>query len=140
MKANAPVVGKVLNFFKALAVVGKTVLVFPELCHSCGGCKLICPEEAIKWATRPVGEVEILEVADGFRLIRGSLFVGVAVPGPLIRAVRASADKNLPLTLIDCPPGTSCPVVESVKGADFVTLMTEPTPFGLIVSFNFVLL
>lgn len=117
--------------FRALAVIGKTVMVFPELCHSCGGCELICPEKAISGVERPVGEIEVIQVDGNLRVVTGSLFVGVATPGPLIRAVKASAGKNSPLTFIDCPPGTSCPVVEAMKGADVAVIVTEPTPFGL---------
>ncbi|MGC8720233.1 MAG: ATP-binding protein [Thermodesulforhabdaceae bacterium] len=118
--------------FNALAVVGKTVLVFQELCHSCGGCMMVCPEKAIDEEAHPVGIVEVTEVVDGLTVVQGTLSVGVAQPGPVIRAVKLAAkEREAPLTIIDCPPGTSCPVVESLKGADVALLVTEPTPFGL---------
>jgi len=117
--------------FKALVVIGKTVLVFPELCHSCGGCRLVCPEQAITEVPRPIGVVETLQVGDDLTLIYGTLSIGVAMAPPLIREVKVLASREVPLTIIDCPPGTSCPVVESVKGVDVILLVTEPTPFGL---------
>ncbi|MEJ5299632.1 MAG: ATP-binding protein [Thermodesulforhabdaceae bacterium] len=117
--------------FKALVVIGKTVLVFPELCHSCGGCRLICPEKTIDEVPRPIGKVETLQVQNDLLLIYGTLSIGVAMATPLIREVKNSRDHGAPLTVIDCPPGTSCPVIESIKGADVVLLVTEPTPFGL---------
>jgi MinD superfamily P-loop ATPase len=118
--------------FNALAVIDKSVLVFQELCHSCGGCTMVCPEKAIVEEERPVGVVETMQIDDGFTVVGGTLLVGVAMAVPVIRAVKATAkQREMPFTIIDCPPGTSCPVVESLKGADVALLVTEPTPFGL---------
>lgn len=115
--------------FNALAVVGRQVLVFPELCHGCGGCLLVCPEDAITETGREVGAVRLgRSGAVGF--IDGRLRVGEAMSPPLIKRVRAAADPER-ITLIDAPPGTSCPVIAAMHGADFVVLVTEPTPFGL---------
>jgi MinD superfamily P-loop ATPase len=115
--------------FKAIAVVGETVLTFPELCHSCGGCLLVCPEKAIFERQRPLGILQRGH-CNGLDFIHGKLRVGEAISPPLIKKVRNAAqpDKSI---IIDAPPGTSCPVIASVKGADFVLLVTEPTPFGL---------
>ncbi len=115
--------------FKAIVVIGKTVLPFQELCHSCGGCMEVCPEHAIREGERVLGEIEIGH-RNGLEFIHGRLRVGEAMAPPLIRKVRsfAQADK---VTIIDAPPGTSCPVIAAMKGADFVLLVTEPTPFGL---------
>lgn len=115
--------------FHAIAVLGKTVSVFSELCHGCGGCTRICPEEAITEVMRPIGVVE--ERRAGRRhLVLGKLDVGQALVPPLIRAVRSKSGAG-ETVLIDAPPGTSCSMIAAVRGADFVVLVTEPTPFGL---------
>ncbi len=115
--------------FNALAVVGKKVLVFAELCHSCGGCMLVCPEGAISETGRELGMLNFGH-RDGIGFINGRLRVGEAMSPPLIKQVRAAADPER-ITLIDAPPGTSCPVIAAMNGTDFVLLVTEPTPFGL---------
>ena len=115
--------------FRAIVVIGETVLPFPELCHSCGGCKAVCPEEAITEVGRELGVVEKGRM-NGITFIHGRLRVGEAMVPPLIKKVRSMADPDV-TTIIDAPPGTSCPVIESMKHTDFVLLVTEPTPFGL---------
>jgi len=115
--------------FKAIVVIGKTVLPFQELCHSCGGCMEVCPEHAIREGERVLGEIEVGH-RNGLEFIHGRLRVGEAMAPPLIRKVRSLARPDK-VTIIDAPPGTSCPVIASMKGADFVLLVTEPTPFGL---------
>lgn len=115
--------------FNAIAVVGKKVLVFPELCHSCGGCMLVCPEKAISETGRELGSISIGR-RNGIRFVNGRLRIGEAMSPPLIRKVRAQKDPKR-TTIIDAPPGTSCPVIASMVGVDFILLVTEPTPFGL---------
>jgi MinD superfamily P-loop ATPase len=115
--------------FRAITVIGDTVLTFPELCHSCGGCMAICPEGAIHETGRELGVLEVGE-ADGVAFAHGRLRVGEAMAPPLIRSVRKLARLG-GLTVIDAPPGTSCPVIAAMKDTDFVVLVTEPTPFGL---------
>jgi len=115
--------------FRAIAVVGKTVLVFPELCHSCGGCFEVCKEGAISEGIRELGEVEKGESGDlGF--VKGCLRVGEAMSPPLIKKVRTYENPER-INIIDAPPGTSCPVIAAMRGVDFVLMVTEPTPFGL---------
>lgn len=115
--------------YKAIAVVAETVLTFPELCHSCGGCMEVCPEDAICEIGRELGVLQ-KGFFDGIEFIHGKLRVGEAMSPPLIKKVRSAAltDK---FTIIDAPPGTSCPVIASIKDTDFVLMVTEPTPFGL---------
>lgn len=115
--------------FKAIAVIKEIVLTFPELCHSCGGCMEVCPENAITETGRELGVIEIGH-RNGLAFAHGRLRVGEAMSPPLIREVR-SQTKSDQLTIIDAPPGTSCPVIAAMKGTDFVLMVTEPTPFGL---------
>jgi MinD superfamily P-loop ATPase len=115
--------------FRAIAGIGRHVLVFPELCHSCGGCSLVCAPGAIAEVLRETGRLEIGR-AGSIRFVHGIMNVGEAMSPPLIRAVKAEAPDGA-LVVLDAPPGTSCPVVESIRGSDFVLLVTEPTPFGL---------
>jgi MinD superfamily P-loop ATPase len=115
--------------FKAIVVIGNTVLPFEELCHSCGGCMRVCPVGAIKEKDRVLGIIQKGR-RNGLEFIHGILRIGEAMSPPLIRKVR-SFSREGGVTIIDAPPGTSCPVIASMKGADFVLLVTEPTPFGL---------
>ncbi len=115
--------------FKAIIVIGETVLTFPELCHGCGGCTAVCPTDAIAEAGRELGIVR-KGFSNGLFFVHGELRVGEAMSPPLIKAVRAYSNRKL-TTIIDAPPGTSCPVIAAVKDTDFILLVTEPTPFGL---------
>lgn len=115
--------------FKAIILIGDTILTFPEMCHSCGGCFEVCPENAISETFRELGQIEIGH-KNGLGFVHGKLRIGEAMAPPLIGKVRTFTRPDL-LTIIDAPPGTSCPVIASVKNTDFVLLVTEPTPFGL---------
>lgn len=115
--------------FKAIAVIGETILPFTDLCHSCGGCMEVCPENAITETGRELGVIEEGH-KDNIRFIHGRLRIGEAMSPPLIKKVRKYASED-GLNIIDAPPGTSCPVIAAMKGTDFIILVTEPTPFGL---------
>ncbi len=115
--------------FNALACVNGRVLVFAELCHGCGGCMLSCPEKAISEAGHVIGVVETGHTG-GIAFVQGRLNVGAAMSPPLIRAVKAAAPSK-GTVIYDAPPGTSCPVITTVRDSDVVVLVTEPTPFGL---------
>jgi MinD superfamily P-loop ATPase len=104
-------------------------MTFPELCHSCGGCEKVCPENAIKETSRELGIIQ-KGYRNGIEFVHGKLRVGEAMSPPLIVKVR-SFTKPDKFTIIDAPPGTSCPVIASMKDTDFILLVTEPTPFGL---------
>lgn len=117
--------------YNALALVGGKVIVFPELCHSCGGCALVCPVDAISEVDREIGIVE-MGYAYEMPVLDGVLKVGEAIAPPVIKAVKRKGEEfPAYVTIIDAPPGTACPMVESVKGSDYCILVAEPTPFGL---------
>ncbi len=115
--------------FKALIWMGGEVMVFPELCHGCELCAEACPAEAVSWSEREVGVVRAGS-ARGVRFWGGLMRVGEAMSTPLIRAVKHEAG-SADLQIWDCPPGTACPAVASLQGADVALLVTEPTAFGL---------
>jgi len=115
--------------YSAIVCVKEKVLIFPELCHSCGGCMLVCPVDAISEVPREMGQLET-GVAGPIRFVQGLLNIGEAMSPPVIKAVKTSVPET-DLVIVDAPPGTSCPVIESIRGCDFVLLVTEPTPFGL---------
>ncbi|MDD3315556.1 MAG: ATP-binding protein [Syntrophaceticus sp.] len=116
--------------FNALAVAQEIVLTFPELCHGCGGCTLVCPKEAIKEVSREIGVVE-KGCAEAVGFWQGRLNIGEPFAVPVTRALKEGlADLKDSVVLIDAPAGVSCPVIEAVRGSDFALLVTEPTPFG----------
>lgn len=115
--------------YSAIVCLETKVLVFPELCHACGGCSLVCPDDAITEVPREVGLLEIGR-AESIQFVQGTLNVGEAKSPPVIKAVKAAAPEA-DLVIVDAPPGTSCPVIESIRECDYVILVTEPTPLGL---------
>lgn len=115
--------------FHALATLPNSVLVFRELCHGCGLCAWVCPRKAITETGRELGVLEIGRAGE-VDFIAGRLNEGEPMAVPVIKAARGLAEPGLD-TIIDAPPGTSCPVVAAVSGADCCLLVTEPTPFGL---------
>ncbi len=115
--------------YNAIAVVKEKVLLFPELCHGCGACSYLCPEGAISEQGREIGVVEIGHAGDDIEFVQGKLSIGEMMAPPVIRKVKEQINQN-GTVIIDVSPGTSCPVVEAIKGSDFCLLVTEPTPFG----------
>ena len=115
--------------FNALAVLKDNVMILNELCHGCGSCAYLCPEKAITENDRPIGVVES-GMVNSLSFAHGVLNPGEAMSPPLINAVKTLISSDM-LTIIDAPPGTSCPVVAAVSDCDFCLLVTEPTPFGL---------
>ena len=115
--------------YNAIAVIKKKVLVFPELCHGCGACSYLCPEAAISEEGKQIGVVETGNSV-GVDFIQGKLAIGEIAAPFVIREVKNHIDPA-GTVIMDVPPGSSCPVVEAVKGSDFCLLVTEPTPFGL---------
>lgn len=115
--------------FNAIAVLADKVMIFPSLCHGCGGCYHLCPEEAIEETDRPIGVINS-GTGQGVNFIEGRLNVGEAISPPITRALKQVMPIS-GISFIDAPPGTSCPVIEAVNDTDYVILVTEPTPFGL---------
>jgi len=115
--------------FNAIFVASENILVFPDLCSSCGGCAMICPKKAITWEKHKIGTLNF-GVTDGVAIVYGELKVGKPMAVPVIKAVKKQI-KEGGNVILDSPPGTSCPFVETVSGSDFCILVTEPTPFGL---------
>jgi len=116
--------------YNAIAVVKEKVLIFKELCHSCGVCAYVCPEDALTEVETPIGTVQATPTSEPFVFAHGLLDVGEALAPNVVRAVKAFIDPDA-INIIDASPGTACPVVEAVEGADAALLVTEPTPFGL---------
>ncbi len=121
--------GEVCQFHSIVNFPDNTLL-FPQMCHGCGLCALVCPQKAISEGTRDIGIIEKGRSFFDIPFVHGVLNVGEPMAGPLIEQVKGHGDLDC-LMIIDAPPGTSCPVVKTMNGADFGVLVTEPTPFGL---------
>jgi MinD superfamily P-loop ATPase len=115
--------------FNAIVCLPDRILVYDDLCHSCGGCALVCPAGAITEELHPMGVVKT-GVAGKVQFVSGMLNVGEATSPPVIRAAKQAAPVT-DWTILDAPPGTACPMIETVRDCDYVLLVTEPTPFGL---------
>lgn len=115
--------------YNAIVSYGAAPIVFPEMCHGCGGCMLVCPRDALREIPKRIGVVATSR-AGHVTMVKGQLDVGVAMAPPLIRAVKRHQQTGGDF-ILDAPPGTSCPVIATVRDAGLVLLVTEPTPFGL---------
>lgn len=113
--------------FNAIAVVNKKVLIFPEVCHHCGACLIACPQRAIKEVQREIG---VVEADRNGRFLQGRLNIGEPITIPIIHKLKQSMRKDA-INILDCSPGASCTVVQTIDGCDYCILVTEPTPFGL---------
>ncbi len=120
--------------FKAISILGNVLLLFTDMCHGCGGCLMVCPENALTPSQRELGEV-IWGQSGAMRFLMGRSRVGEAMSPPLMRDVKIELQAMLQDSsadvIIDAPPGVSCPAVNAVMDADVIVLVTEPTPFGL---------
>jgi MinD superfamily P-loop ATPase len=115
--------------FNAIFVAPEKILIFQDLCSSCGGCAIVCPRKAITWEKHKIGTLNF-GATDGVVIVYGELDVSKPLAVPVIKAVKNQI-KKAKNVILDSPPGTSCPFVETVSGSDFCLLVTEPTPFGL---------
>ena len=118
--------------FNALAFIKKAPIVFGDICHSCGGCSLLCPENAITEKDKVIGKIEKgksqrIDVYTG--ILNTGEVSGVPIIEKLLEENRATDNEKL--SIIDCPPGSACIVMESIKDADFCVLVAEPTAFGV---------
>ena len=120
--------------FKAISVLGNVLMIFSEMCHGCGGCLAVCPENVLSPGRRELGEVVRGTFGDNDFLM-GRSRVGEAMSPPLMRAAKQKLPDMLQArpadVIVDAPPGVSCPAVNAVMDADVIVLVTEPTPFGM---------
>jgi len=116
--------------FNALAYINNKLLIFDDVCHSCGGCMLFCPEKALAEKEKIIGEVQ-RGVSENVTVITGILNTGEASGIPIIKKLLKDIPGNQGVSLIDCPPGSACIVMESIKDADYCIFVAEPTLFGV---------
>ena len=130
-KAKCDLCGKCSAFcqYNALAVIPDDVLFFQNLCHGCGGCSIVCPKNAITEKKRIIGVIE-RGYRENMEFYRGVLNIGEPMATPIIKALKKKID-NKKNVILDSPPGTACPMIETIRETDFCILVTEPTPFGL---------
>jgi len=115
--------------YNALAALPTRILVFPSLCHGCGGCAILCPEEAIQESQRSLGVIEKAKEGSSPEFYRGLLNIGETMTSAVIKKLQQHID-NRKTAIIDAPPGTACPVIASIGNMDYCVLVTESTPFG----------
>jgi MinD superfamily P-loop ATPase len=116
--------------FNALAYIGSKLMIFDDVCHSCGGCVLLCPEKALSERDKVIGKIE-RGTSEGVAVITGIMNTGEASGIPIIKKLLSHVPEEREFTFIDCPPGSACIVMESIKDADYCILVAEPTLFGV---------
>ena len=118
--------------FNALAFLKKKPMVFADICHSCGGCAMLCPNHAITETKKEIGHIEI-GTHKNITAVTGLLNIGESSGVPIINSVLAQADKakKEDIVVVDCPPGSACSVMESIESADYCIIVAEPTAFGI---------
>jgi MinD superfamily P-loop ATPase len=117
--------------FNALIMLGSTPKVLEQLCHGCGTCALVCPAQAITELPHVIGQLSAGENAAGLPCAQGELTISEPMSSPVIRQLKDWQLSKTKINILDAPPGASCPVVQTLRYADFALLVTEPTPFGL---------
>lgn len=115
--------------YSAIAVIRDNILTFPELCNGCGACAYVCPRRAIDEETYDIGAVMSGITPEGIEFHSGAIKVGVQRSGPVIKATKRHISDGK-ISILDSPPGTACPMQETIGESDFCILVTEPTPFG----------
>ncbi|MBP2026766.1 MinD superfamily P-loop ATPase [Acetoanaerobium pronyense] len=115
--------------FNALAMMGEKIVVFEEICHSCGGCTILCPQNAISEKDKIIGTIT-RGYFENVEVISGELNIGEPSGVPLIKKIIKIGKEKDKVVIIDCPPGSSCSVIEGIKDADYCLIVTEPTIFG----------
>ena len=115
--------------YNALALIKDELIIFYEICHSCGGCSLFCPQEALTEVQREVGRIETGQ-SGNVAVRSGFLNTGEVSGVPIIQQLLEKTPKD-GLAVIDCPPGSACTVMESIRDADYCVLVAEPTLFGV---------
>lgn len=116
--------------FNALAYIKNKLIIFDDICHSCGGCVLFCPERALTEREKSIGRVE-KGTSENVQVLSGILNMGEASGVPIIAKLLSEKEEKERTTIIDCPPGSACVVMESIKDADYCVLVAEPTIFGV---------
>ncbi|MBO4300153.1 MAG: 4Fe-4S binding protein [Desulfovibrio sp.] len=136
VNASCTVCGKCRDIcrFGAIANFGKKIALFPDMCHGCGGCFAVCPEQALSEGKRALGTVELGHLADGTSYFSGTTRIGEVMTPPLLRRLLTElddVDRDSKDILLDSPPGVSCPAVTVAKRVDAMLLVADPTPFGV---------
>ncbi|WP_373483096.1 4Fe-4S binding protein [Acetobacterium sp.] len=116
--------------FNALASILNKLIVFNDICHSCGGCIMLCPNNALTEKDKVIGEIKT-GISEEVKVISGILNPGEASGIPIIKEMLNKISLEEKMTWIDCPPGSACIVMESIRDADYCVLVAEPTIFGL---------
>lgn len=117
--------------FNALSYVKDKLIIFEDICHSCGGCALLCPEKALAEKEKVIGKIQ-KGISDNVYVNTGILNTGEVSGIPIISKLLNDNKGVFDIPIfIDCPPGSACVVMDSIKDADYCILVAEPTLFGV---------